>query len=143
MRQGLGLQLRPGRRIGDDKFLVAKSRIAGKINLLEGEYFTLIHRPSRDRRPENRLSLCIADSYMRIMTPVNLNLRSSARTREKKIPSGWKQNGGIRVNRNAAAGKSQICLERECDAAADHAEVIVGTIHHIPTEVVHPADVGG
>jgi len=28
------------------------------------------------------------------MTPVNLN-SFSTRTREKKIPSGWKQNGGI------------------------------------------------
>ena len=76
------------------------------------------------------------------MTPVNLS-SFGTRTREKKIPGGWKQNGGIASTENAAAGKNQICLERERDAAADHAEVIVRTIHHIPAEVVHPADVGG
>src|SRR4029453_13050413 len=97
------------------------------------EYFTLIHRPSRDRRQGNRLSLCIADSYRRITTPVNLNAIQYQNEREKDPKRRHC------VNRNAAAGKNQICLKRERDAAADHAEVIVRTIHHIPTEVVHPA----
>src|ERR1700731_2597429 len=34
-------------------------------------------------------------------------------------------------------------LEGERDAAAHHAEVIVRPIHHVPTEIVHPADVRG
>src|SRR5438552_7673096 len=34
-------------------------------------------------------------------------------------------------------------LEGKRDAAAHHAEVIVRPIHHVPTEIVHPADVRG
>src|SRR6476659_978860 len=88
MGQGLGFQLRSGRRIGDDKLLVVESRIAGKINLLaprRKEYFTLIPHPRRDRRLGKRLSLCIADSYRRITAPVDLS-SFSARTREEKHP---------------------------------------------------------
>ncbi len=76
------------------------------------------------------------------MTPVNLNSFQCQNEREKD-PKRLETKRRHCVNRNAAAGKNQICLERERDAAADHAEVIVRTIHHIPAEVVHPADVGG
>src|SRR5207245_10106554 len=34
-------------------------------------------------------------------------------------------------------------LEGKRNAAAHHAEVIVRPIHHVPTEIVHPADVRG
>jgi len=51
MGQGLGLQLRSGRRIGDDKLLVVKSRISTP--------------PRRDRRLGKKLTLCIDDSYKR------------------------------------------------------------------------------
>ena len=37
--------------------------------------------------------------------------------------------------------RKRIRLKREGDAAARHAKVIVGAIHHIPAEITHPADV--
>src|ERR1700730_12607388 len=33
--------------------------------------------------------------------------------------------------------------EREGEAAAHHAEVVGRPVHHVPTEIVHPADVRG
>jgi hypothetical protein len=77
--------------------LVVESRIAGQTNLLASrrkEYFTLAPRRRRDRRQENSISLCIDDNYTRIITPVDLN-SFQCQNERKKIPSGWKQNGGI------------------------------------------------
>jgi hypothetical protein len=72
--------------------------------------------------------------YRQIGTAVNLN-SFVACERAKRIPSPWTQ--------DAAAGKNGICLERESYAAAHHAKVIVRAIHHIPAEVIHPANVRG
>jgi len=76
------------------------------------------------------------------MTPVKSQLVQSQNEREKDPKRLETKRPALRQPK-CRRWKSQICLERERDAAADHAEVIVRTIHHIPAEVVHPADVGG
>ena len=76
------------------------------------------------------------------MTPVNLNCVPVPERERKRSQAAGSKTAASRQPK-CRRWKSQICLERERDAAADHAEVIVRTIHHIPAEVVHPADVGG